>query len=81
MAIAETESAKRLQRLVGKRLRILVDRVDEQGGIGRTAGDAPEIDGLVRILPANKPSKRYRVGEFIKARIVSAQGHDLLAEV
>ena len=81
MAIAETESAKRLQRLVGKRLRILVDRVDEQGGIGRTAGDAPEIDGLVRILPANKPSKRYRVGEFIKARIVRAQGHDLLAEV
>ena len=81
MAIAETESAKRLQRLVGKRLRILVDRVDDQGGIGRTAGDAPEIDGLVRLLPANKPSKRYRAGEFIKARIVSAQGHDLLAEV
>ena len=28
------------------------------GGIGRTAADAPEIDGVVYIAPATKASKR-----------------------
>ncbi|MEY3057644.1 MAG: hypothetical protein RI941_367, partial [Pseudomonadota bacterium] len=51
MEVAETVSTKRIKRLVDQRIRILVDRLDDQGGIGRSAGDAPEIDGLVRILP------------------------------
>ena len=60
---------------------ILVDQVSEAGGIGRTAGDAPEIDGIVRILPVNKPSKRYRVGDFVRGTIVDTQGHDLIAQL
>ncbi|MBU3621609.1 30S ribosomal protein S12 methylthiotransferase RimO [Polynucleobacter sp. CS-Odin-A6] len=80
MAKAEAISIKRLSSKVGKRIQVLIDRVDESGGIGRTAGDAPEIDGLVRVLPASKPSKRYRAGEIIKVTVISAQGHDLIAE-
>ena len=80
MAKAEAISIQRLTKKVGKRIQVLIDRVDEAGGIGRTAGDAPEIDGLVRVLPASKPSKRYRAGEIIKATVISAQGHDLIAE-
>ena len=81
MDVAETVSTKRIKRLVDQRIRILVDRLDDQGGIGRSAGDAPEIDGLVRILPPSKPSKRYRVGDFIKATVIQTQGHDLIVEV
>ena len=81
MSRAESISIAKLQKLVGQRLRILVDRVDGSGGIGRTAGDAPEIDGLVKILPTNKASKRYRAGEFIRATVVQAQGHDLVVEI
>ena len=81
MEVAETVSTKRIKRLVDQRIRILVDRLDDQGGIGRSAGDAPEIDGLVRILPPSKPSKRYRVGDFIKATVIQTQGHDLIVEV
>ena len=81
MEVAETISTKRIQRLVDQRIRVLVDRLDDQGGIGRSAGDAPEIDGLVRILPPSKPSKRYRVGEFIKATVIQTQGHDLIVQV
>jgi len=62
-------------------VRIIVDSVTSQGGIGRTAGDAPEIDGIVHILPSDKPSKRYRPGELIKVTIVDAQGHDLVAQM
>ena len=81
MAKAEAISVNRLKARIGTRMQILVDRVDEDGGIGRTVGDAPEIDGLVRILPASKPSKRYRAGEFVRATIIDAQGHDLIAEM
>ena len=80
MAKAEEISIKRLERKVGKRIQLLIDRIDGDGGIGRTVGDAPEIDGLVRVLPPSKPSKRYRVGEFVRATVISSQGHDLIAE-
>ena len=80
MARAEEISIKRLAKKIGKRIQVIVDRVDESGGVGRTIGDAPEIDGLVRVLPPSKPSKRYRAGEIIKATVISSQGHDLIAE-
>ncbi|MBU3550507.1 30S ribosomal protein S12 methylthiotransferase RimO [Polynucleobacter sp. MWH-Berg-3C6] len=80
MAKAEKISIQRLGKKVGKRVQVLIDRVDDSGGIGRTIGDAPEIDGLVRVLPPSKPSKRYRVGEIIRATVISSQGHDLIAE-
>ena len=81
MAKAEAISVDRLKNRVGKRISILVDQVNEAGGVGRTAGDAPEIDGIVRILPVTKPSKRYRVGDFVRGTIVEARGHDLIAQL
>ena len=80
MAKAEAISIKRLSKRVGKRIQVLIDQIDESGGIGRSIGDAPEIDGLVRVLPPSKPSKRYRTGEIIRAHVISSQGHDLIAE-
>ena len=80
MAKAEEISIKRLAKKIGKRIQVIIDRVDDSGGVGRTIGDAPEIDGLVRVLAPSKPSKRYRVGEIIKVTVISSQGHDLIAE-
>ena len=80
MAKAEEISIQLLTKKVGKRIQVMIDRVDESGGIGRSIGDAPEIDGLVRVLPPSKPSKRYRAGEIIRATVISSQGHDLIAE-
>jgi ribosomal protein S12 methylthiotransferase len=82
MAVAEEVSAARLQRRVGSIMQVLVDAapgMGKKGGVGRTYADAPEIDGVVRLLPPEKISKTLKVGEFTKARIVSAQGHDLVA--
>jgi ribosomal protein S12 methylthiotransferase len=81
MALAEEQSSQRLRRLVDQRIRVLVDHVTSEGGIGRSAADAPEIDGIVQILPPSKPSKRYRVGEFVKATVLDTQGHDLVVQV
>jgi ribosomal protein S12 methylthiotransferase len=62
-------------------MQVLVDSakaLGKQGGVGRSFADAPEIDGVVHLLPPEKLSKTYRVGDFIKVRIVQAQGHDLV---
>ncbi len=82
MAVAEAVSAAKLQRRVGATMQVLVDSapgMGKKGGVGRTYADAPEIDGTVKLLPPQKISKTLRVGEFTKARIVAAQGHDLVA--
>lgn len=80
MAQAEAISVARLAKHVGKRIRVIVDSVHAQGGVGRSIGDAPEIDGLVHLLPPSRPSKRYRAGELIKVTVLEARGHDLIAE-
>ena len=82
MAVAEAVSIAKLQRRVGSIMQILVDSapgMGKKGGLGRSYADAPEIDGVVRLLPPEKISKTLKVGEFTKARIVAAQGHDLVA--
>ena len=82
MAAAERVSAARLQRRVGATMQVLVDSapsLGRKGGIGRSYADAPEIDGSVRLLPPEKASKVLKVGEFTQARIVAAEGHDLIA--
>lgn len=81
MAVAEDISTQLLQAKVGKRIKVIVDAVNGQGGVGRSQSDAPEIDGLVHLLPTDKISKKYRVGEFVKATVVGTQGHDLIAQL
>jgi ribosomal protein S12 methylthiotransferase len=81
MAVAEEVSAQRLRRRIGATMQVLVDSapgLGKKGGVGRSYADAPEIDGLVRLLPPEKISKTLKVGEFTRARIVATQGHDLV---
>ena len=83
MAAAEAVSVQRLQRRIGASMQVLVDRapaLGRKGGVGRSYADAPEIDGTVRLLPPEKASKTLRVGEFTRARIVGAEGHDLIGQ-
>ncbi len=83
MAVAEAVSAARLSRRVGATMQVLVDHapaLGRRGGVGRSYADAPEIDGLVRLLPPEKASRTLKVGEFTRARIVAAEGHDLIAQ-
>lgn len=83
MAVAESVSVQKLQSRVGATMQVLVDAapgLGKKGGVGRTYADAPEIDGLVHLLPPQKLSKTMRAGEFTQARIVAAQGHDLVAQ-
>jgi ribosomal protein S12 methylthiotransferase len=82
MEVAEEVSIQRLQQRIGATMQVLVDSataMGKKGGIGRTYADAPEIDGVVKLLPPEKISKTYKIGEFTRARIVGVDGHDLVA--
>jgi ribosomal protein S12 methylthiotransferase len=81
MKVAEQASAAKLRERVGATMQVLVDSapaLGRKGGVGRSYADAPEIDGTVKLLPPEKASKTLKVGEFTKARIIGAQGHDLI---
>ena len=82
MAVAEQVSVNKLRQRIGSTMQVLVDSAPNQGkkgAIGRSYADAPEIDGLVRLLPPHKISKTLKVGTFTQARIVDTDGHDLVA--
>jgi ribosomal protein S12 methylthiotransferase len=82
MEVAEAVSIAKLRQRIGATMQVLVDSapaLGRKGGVGRSYADAPEIDGIVRLLPPEKISKTLKVGEFTRARIVGAEGHDLIA--
>ena len=76
-------SRKRLQAKVGREIDVLIDRLAEgekgaRVAVGRSKADAPEIDGVVYVTGV---SKKLQLGEFLRARVVAAQEHDLVAEL
>ena len=69
-------SAARLAAKVGQKLRVLVDAIDGNTAIARSEGDAPEIDGTVRISRGGK----LPIGEFAEVEITGSGDHDLAAK-
>ncbi len=76
MYLQEGISAAKQAKKVGTIMTVLVDDVDEDGSVARSAADAPEIDGLVYIDGEN-----LNVGEFVTVRITDSDEHDLWGEV
>jgi ribosomal protein S12 methylthiotransferase len=77
MELAAAISAEKLSAKVGRRMRVLVDAVGDEGAIARSSADAPEIDGVVRILE----SSSLAVGDWADVEITSADDYDLNAVV
>jgi ribosomal protein S12 methylthiotransferase len=76
MQKAAAISEARLAAKVGSEVTVLVDSVDGSKAIGRTQGDAPEIDGVVNV----KKAKALKPGEFTRVRITTAGTYDLAGE-
>ena len=49
MEMQQSISTARLARKVGREIEVLIDEVDDDGAVGRSAGDAPEIDGVTYV--------------------------------
>jgi ribosomal protein S12 methylthiotransferase len=74
MAVQAAISAARLRERIGTTMDVLVDDVEAGHAIARGPGDAPEIDGVVRIDTA-----AVRPGGFVRVRVTGSDEHDLVA--
>ncbi len=73
METQQAISAKKLKRKVGRREPVIIDKVENAIAVGRTRGDAPDIDGLVHVS-TRRPLK---VGEIATVKIERADAYDL----
>ena len=77
MERAAAISRRRLAARVGSRVQVLVDEVAGSVAVGRTAGEAPQIDGVVRVEAAG----RLKPGAFATVTIHGADDYDLSARL
>ena len=76
MQVAQEVSQQRLATKVGREVDVIIDEVDDEGPIGRTIWDAPEVDGAVEL----HGFKRAKPGDIVRARIIEAGDYDLVGE-
>jgi ribosomal protein S12 methylthiotransferase len=77
MQVQQAISAKRLHLKVGRTLQVLIDEVDDEGAIGRSYADAPEIDGLVYL----NGETSVKPGDQVMVLIEHADEYDLWGSV
>ena len=73
MQLQQQISAERLQEKVGREILVIIDEVDEEGAIGRSMADAPEIDGAVYL----NGETNVKPGDIIRVKIENADEYDL----
>lgn len=75
MQAQQAISARKLQRKIGTRMTVLIDEVDEEGAVARSAADAPNIDGMVYL----NDFFDCQPGDFVEVEIEHADEYDLWA--
>jgi ribosomal protein S12 methylthiotransferase len=73
MQVQQAVSAKRMAAKIGRRIEVIVDEVDEEGAIGRSVADAPEIDGAVFL----NGDTGVAPGDIVEVEIEHAEEYDL----
>ncbi len=73
MQLQQKISAEKLKKRIGTHMKVLIDEVDEEGAIGRTYADAPEVDGVVYLNEVTD----VKAGEWVDVIIEHADEYDL----
>lgn len=76
MAHQQSISTARLAQKVGKEIDVLIDEVDEDGAVGRSSADAPEIDGNVFV----SAEETLKPGDMVRVRVTESDEYDLWAD-
>lgn len=77
MAHQQAISTARLQQKIGKTVQVIIDEVDEEGPIGRSMADAPEIDGNVYL----DTDEDLKPGDIVTVVVTDADEYDLWAHL
>jgi ribosomal protein S12 methylthiotransferase len=75
MQVQQDVSTKRMAAKIGSRIEIIVDEVDEEGAIGRSTADAPDIDGAVFL----NGDIGVAAGDIVQVEVEHAEDYDLWA--
>jgi ribosomal protein S12 methylthiotransferase len=83
MQLAAEISAARLRGKIGRKMPVLIDGLDQDQdvAIARSASDAPEIDGTVRIAGLKRAGAALKVGSLVEVEITGADDYDLAARL
>lgn len=73
MQLQQQISTQRLQDKIGSERLVLIDEVDDEGAIGRSMADAPEIDGAVYL----NGETTVKPGDIVRVKIENADEYDL----
>jgi ribosomal protein S12 methylthiotransferase len=76
MTLQQGISAARLKKKVGKTIPVIIDEMGSGGYTGRSQGDAPEIDGVVRLT-----GKGLKQGDITQVKITKSDEYDLFGKV
>ncbi len=77
MAHQQAISSARLQLKIGKTIQVIIDQVDDEGPIGRSMADAPEIDGNVYL----DTDEDLKPGDIVSVVVTDADEYDLWAQL
>jgi ribosomal protein S12 methylthiotransferase len=73
MEVQKAVSASVMATRIGKTIDVIIDEVDEEGAVGRSTWDAPEIDGAVFIDQA----EGIKSGDIVRVVVEEAEDYDL----
>jgi ribosomal protein S12 methylthiotransferase len=76
MEVQQQVSRDLLAVKVGRTIDVVIDEVDEDGAIGRTRWDAPEIDGCIFL----NGEVGVQAGDIVPVRVLHADEYDLWGE-
>ena len=77
MAVQQEVSRELLREKKGRTIDVLIDEVDEEGAMGRSPWDAPDIDGSVFL----NGETGVKPGDIVQVRVIEADEYDLWGEL
>jgi len=79
MQLQQEISLENHEKMIGQELPVLIEEYDESQGlyVGRSAFDAPDVDGVTYV----RSEANLAPGDFVKVRIEEAYEYDLLGEL
>ena len=80
-ALVEELTAQRAEDRVGESVQVLVEALDGDQVEGRSAHQAPEVDGLTLLVDGTVLASTLVVGDLVTAVVTATEGVDLVASV
>lgn len=77
MQLQQRISKQRLQEKIGTIQPVIIDEIDEEGAIGRSIADAPDIDGVVYLNGENQ----LKQGDIVNVKIEHTDEYDMWGQI